>query len=236
MHTNIKQAGSSIIVTVMVLMVLSLILAASVRTTLTSSYQASRALAVQELYNENHVALFFETDITNSANHPAITQLFNRAKTYADHEIVVCGHNLYMGSIEKWNSITWPATANAPTRVHGNQGYCNAAEWTNLVGRRMRVMTQTAIRYNPSLLASNVSRGAVATGGVYVVTVTSALPDMVSSVVPYTSITECFSNQLNDVRKINQLSLGGVVSRRTVAECLNALGVPAKSTTKIIIK
>lgn len=231
-----QQSGSSIIVAILVLMVLSVILATSLQTALTSSYQTSKALTMQVMKNENDIALMHAVDYADTPLMTSLTGVFTLSKINPGHEFVVCSLynvSLYgMGGLE-YNTIRW-ASGTAPTR-YGSSGYCDPVQGTDSTYTRRRLtLTQISFRHVPSLLASDVSKGAVATGDVYVVTATTLLPTMGAYSTPAAQ-QNCLANYMNDAANINSHTRGNATTRRTVAQCLNDLGVPAVSSSKIVI-
>lgn len=221
-----SQKGSSILVVIMVISVIGIISAASMRSALTSREQANLSLVDQVIDNESSVALF---DLTSyNINSGANANLHALADSNPDKEIVYC-----FGANTTVSIMQWPGTVGAPNNsAIGTNGYCKTSNMNRNKSERKVTLTQVALRRDKTRLPAMVSGDKVFTGRVFVATVTTLMPG--KSGATYASIDTCLSSRVNNMTMVNH-NLGTVAVRKPVVECLKDLGVPAISLTHTYI-
>lgn len=221
-----SQKGSSILVVIMVISVIGIISAASMRSALTSREQANLSLVDQVINNESSVALF---DLTSyNINSGVNANLHTLANSNPDKEIVYC-----VGDKTAVSIMQWPGTVATPNNsAIGGNGYCKTSYMSRNKGERKVTLTQVALRRDKTTLPSIVSGDKVLTGRVFVATVTTLMPGKSSAT--YASIDACLNTRVNNMTMVNH-NLGTDVVRKPVVECLRDLGVPAVSLTHTYI-
>lgn len=234
--TNIKkQAGVAIIVCIMVLLVISLIMGASVRHGMSSQLQSTRAVAQIVLQNEVDVALMAAVGFA-VPNDTAATSMFKVAKESPGNEIVFCttaNMKTAYFPIDNYNIYSW-TSGSSIALSYGSKGYCKPSDESSYVNNRDIYLTQIAVRYADHLNIENFTKGVWKNGSIYVITATSFLPKMGISGVSMSAIESCLSGHMNDSEAIRHPG-GSDEARKTVAECLNGLGIPAISNSRTVI-
>lgn len=222
-----SQKGSSLLIVMMMISVIGIITAASMRAALTAREQANISLADQVNETDNSIAMFNLTSYQPNAGINAY--IHTLADTYPNTEIVYC-----YGDTSVFSMMQWPSTSDTPINsALGTGGYCSTSKLNNrLKGERKVSLTQVSVRRDKTVLPSMVSNDKVLTGRVFVATVTTLMPGL--SNASYSSIDACLNSRVNNMSMVTH-SLGTVDTRKPVVECLTDLGVPAIATTQTYI-
>lgn len=226
-----NQIGSSMLIVVMIVSVISVITASSMRSALTGREQAINALVDHILDAENVTTISHFTSLNKTST--SNNNIHIKANENPNEEFVFCtlanrasNYSLANSSVMRW-------TSGAPNNSKiGTNGYCQADGTTDYHSDRKSTITQVAVR-RTSQTATDFSGGVVTTGNVYVITATTAMPGM--SAASHTNINTCFSGRVNNMTMVTSTG-GTAANRKPVIECLSDLGVPAKSATHTYIR
>lgn len=236
MRNTIKQRGSSLIVVLLVVIIVSLGLAASIRSTMVSGHVSMNTQMDLLMRNENDVALYHTVDRGRTIVSTSVLGLYGISRSNPNEEVVFCApENMRdsLFSVVRYNTIRW-FSGDAPNRV-SSFGYCRADSDGDYATARKHTMTQISVRYNPDINPSDLTKGAIASGSVFIVTATTAMPKHAKKGVSSAAINTCFGLRMNGVQVIRSHQRGTAETRRSVAECLSNLGVPVRSSTKTMV-
>jgi hypothetical protein len=240
-----KQEGATLIVVLILLVIITVIGTLAIRSSLTALNIATNSQAQQLLVQNSDSAIFNVENPALLVRNTAYDGLFGQVKTDANKgkELVFCyrgvSRSFYdysKASFMQWVSGTAPSNSEL-----GLDGYCKIDDANFFTSGRRAVMTQVAVKVNTSTdsqsvgldqafqhmqQGTDVDSAKIDKSEKILVTATSIVPALSSATD--TDINNCFSKHMNQV-----VIPSGVMPAsgmgKSVAECLQGLGVPVNT-------
>lgn len=241
-----KQTGATLIVVLILLVLVTVIGTLAVRSSLTALSIATNSQAQQLLVQNSDSAIFNVENPAFLTRNTAYDGLFGQIKSDANKgkELVFCyrGASSNFYDYSKASFMKWVSGAAPSNSELGLDGYCKIGGTENFFtsGRRA-VMTQVAIKVNTSLDSQSVGLDQAFQHMQYGTDVDSAKIDKsekilvtATSIVPVLSsasdedINACFSSHMNQVVIPSGVTPASGMDK-SVAECLQGLGVPVNT-------
>lgn len=228
---KINQTGSSMLIVVLIISVITVIAVSAMRSALTAKEQVVNSLIDHILDVENitaiaHIASMNKSSASNIAIH-------TRADGHTGNEIVFCA---YANRANNYSDATYSIMrwiSGAPNRYRaGADSDCNVEDTRIFTTDRKATLTQVAVRRS-SQSASELTGGKVTSGKVYVITATTLMPGF--NKADESSMNQCINLRTNNSTMITTIG-GYVVYAYPVVTCLRNLGVPARSATQTYVR
>ena len=238
-----KQEGATLIVVLILLVIITMIGTLAIRSSLTTLNIATNSQAQQLLVQNSDSAIFNVENPALLIRNTAYDGLFGQIKSDANKgkELVFCYrgaatsfYDYSNASFMQWVSGTAPLNSEM-----GLDGYCKIDNTDNyFTSGRRAVMTQVAVKVNTSTDSQSVDLDDAFQHMQYGTDVDSAKIDKsekilvtATSIVPALSsasdadINACFSQHMNQVVIPSGVTPASGMGK-SVAECLQSLGVP----------
>ena len=226
-----NQKGSSMLIVVMIISVITVIAVSSMRSALTGKEQVVNALIDHILDAENVTTIAHITSLNKGST--SNNSIHTKANDNAGEEWVFCtlanranNYSASSSSVMRWVS-------NAPNNGKiGTNGYCKTNDTAMFRSDRKATLTQVAVR-KTSQSASDFTGGAVTSGTVYVITATTLMPKL--STASHDQMNACLNNKVNNMTMVTGPG-GDAANRKPVVECLRDLGVPVRAATHTYVR
>ena len=247
------QNGSTLIIVLGLLVVITLIGTLAMKNSLVSLNIATNSQAQQIMTQSSDSAFFSLEDPTQLGRHIMGNGVLGYLKGDAnkERELVFCmrSDDVRFFDLAKASLIYWPSGAAGPKNNDiGTNGYCNMTTANHYTTGRRAVMTQVAVRYTstPTKPFEFYQRGTdgqtakLEQAERIMVHSTSLMPTLANGATN-TQINTCLSAHLNlasepvdasfDATKPEQVT-ANTNGKVSVSQCLTALGVP--HTTQVV--
>lgn len=247
---KIKQHGSTLIVVLILLLVVTVIGTLAIRNSLTTLNIATNSQAQQLMLQNSDSAIFQSENPDLITLNSSESGLFGKVKADANKgkELVFCyrGSQTQFYQSSKASFMKW-FSGNAPNNSElGLDGYCKLDNSNNFfTSGRKAVMTQVAVKVNvdpnsSSLVGvdqafdymqkgTDVEKAKIVQSNKILVIATSIVPSMSSALDA--DINACFNSHMNQVVIPVGVTNPDTGKDKSVAQCLQGLGVPV--TTQI---
>lgn len=232
------QIGSTLIVVLVILVIVTLLGTIAIRQSLTSLNIATNSQAQSLLIQSSDTAFFKTEDATQLARNMLAQGMFGYVKGDANKgkELVFCFRpkvNSTFFNISKASVISWFSGSKPNNDDLGVDGYCNVTDKDDFTSNRKAVVTQITVKVSDttstpfqfvqqgtdteSAKIDNMERISVYS--------TSVIPGLASDSTTTEQINKCFSDHMSDP-KVPEGATASTNADDSVTDCLGRLNVP----------
>lgn len=233
---KLRQKGSTLVVVLVLLLVITILGTIAIRQSLVSLNIATNSQGQSLLMQSSDSALYNTEDPNKLKLYVTGNSMFGyiRLPANRDKELVFCYRRDQTDFFDMGNAsvIYWVSGKTAPTNTElGRFGYCNPTVSGTFTSERKAVLTQISVRVGTSTLKpfANSKRGTDSESAkvdeteIIVVTATSVIPGL-SSAAPK-DIYDCFAKHMTYVKVPNGVT-PATNADDSVTDCLARLNVP----------
>ncbi len=245
------QKGSTLIVVLILLVVITIIGSLAIRSSLVSLNIATNSQAQQLLVQSSDAAIYKVEDPDFFVRNLALDGLFGyiKANENKGKELVFCyrGDQAQFFDLNKASVMEWVSGTTPDNNNFGTSGYCRLGGGNFFTSKRQAVMTQVAVKVLDHSAVSVLNDAAnpfeymqqgtdtetakIEAGDRVLVVATSIIPTLANGVTD-AQINECFSGRMNQVAipaDVAATVASDSPYRINVARCMQGLGVPMNS-------